>query len=96
MIQYEKLSSFLFRYNNEKIFEDMNDICCELGHFYQVQNDFLDCFSDSGILKKPGTDIEDGKCTWLAVKALENGTNEQKHLMYKCYGKNGKFPLNCI
>lgn len=73
----------------------MKNICCELGHFYQVQNDFLDCFSDSGELKKPGTDIEDGKCTWLAVQAMENGTNEQKSIMHKCYGKNGnKFSSN--
>lgn len=69
----------------------MKQICCELGHFYQVQNDFLDCFSNSTLvaLKKPGTDIEDGKCTWLAVQAMENGTDQHKAIMKKCYGKNG-------
>lgn len=75
------------------MFDEMKHICCELGHFYQVQNDFLDCFSDTtnSALKKPGTDIEDGKCTWLAVKAMENGTGQHKAIMEACYGKDGKF-----
>lgn len=69
----------------------MEHICCAMGHFYQVQNDFLDCFSDASnsVLKKPGTDIEDGKCTWLAVKAMENGTGHQKAIMETCYGRDG-------
>lgn len=61
-----------------------------MGHFYQVQNDFLDLYSiDDRALKKPGTDIQDGKCTWLAVKTMQNGTHAQKSIMEDCYGKNG-------
>lgn len=85
------LPMMLAGYNNRKMLDDMNHICCELGHFYQVQNDFLDCYSDStnNVLKKPGTDIEDGKCTWLAVKAMANGTDQHKNIMRNCYGKKG-------
>lgn len=83
---------FPSRYYNQKMFDDMEHICYELGHFYQIQNDFFDCFSDaSSVLKKPGTDIEDGKCTWLAVKAMENGTRHQKAIMEKCYGRDGMY-----
>lgn len=61
-----------------------------MGHFYQVQNDFLDCFSITDELKKPGTDIEENKCTWLSVVAMEVGTKAQKNILKTCYGKNGK------
>lgn len=63
----------------------------EIGHFYQVQNDFYDCFGGTVVLKKPGSDIEDGKCTWLAVKALEIGSSQQRDVLKECYGKNGKY-----
>ncbi|XP_055309726.1 farnesyl pyrophosphate synthase-like [Sitodiplosis mosellana] len=82
------LPMLLAGYENAKIFGDIKTICYELGHFYQSQNDFLDCFSESGVLKKPGTDIEDGKCTWLAVTAMEHASDEQKAILKKCYAKN--------
>lgn len=89
--------SYLFNsYKDEKVFNDIEDISYEIGHFYQVQNDFLDCFGEPGVLQKPGTDIEDGKCTWLATLTMEIGNDQQKEIMKKCYGKNGKFLPNLI
>ncbi|GAB2216002.1 hypothetical protein Droror1_Dr00023769 [Drosera rotundifolia] len=35
-----------------------------------------------------GTDIEDFKCSWLVVKALEISNDEQKKLLYDNYGKD--------
>lgn len=61
-----------------------------MGHFYQVQNDFFDCYGDDvNVLKKPGTDIEEGKCTWLAVQAMRYGDEQQKAILAECYGKTG-------
>ncbi|PPD74779.1 hypothetical protein GOBAR_DD28307 [Gossypium barbadense] len=34
-----------------------------------------------------GTDIEDFKCSWLVVKALEICNEEQKKVLYENYGK---------
>ncbi|KAH1039477.1 hypothetical protein J1N35_041220 [Gossypium stocksii] len=34
-----------------------------------------------------GTDIEDFKCFWLVVKALEICNEEQKKVLYENYGK---------
>lgn len=83
------LPMILAGYEDPKLFEDVKKICYEMGHFYQVQNDFFDCFSaDDSVLQKPGTDIEEGKCTWLAVQTMHYGSQAQKSIMEDCYGKN--------
>lgn len=38
----------------------------------------MDVFGDPEIMGKRGTDIEDGKCSWLAVVALQRATKEQR------------------
>lgn len=60
-----------------------------MGHFFQVQDDFLDCFGNSEVTGKIGTDIQDNKCSWLAVVCMQRANEEQKQLMIDCYGKNG-------
>jgi farnesyl diphosphate synthase len=39
---------------------------------------------------KVGTDIQDGKCSWLAVVAMQRASEDQKKVMLECYGKNGE------
>lgn len=65
-----------------------------MGHFFQVQDDFLDCFGNPDVTGKIGTDIQDNKCTWLAALCMQRATESQKQIMRDCYGKNGKYPLN--
>ncbi|KAB0795687.1 hypothetical protein PPYR_09748 [Photinus pyralis] len=62
----------------------------ELGFFFQVQNDFLDCFDDSSITGKLGTDIEEAKCTWLMVTALKRANASQRKVLEENYGKKDK------
>ncbi|XP_056693761.1 farnesyl pyrophosphate synthase 1-like isoform X2 [Spinacia oleracea] len=65
---------------------DTKSILMDMGKYLQVQIEYHDCFGDpqSG---KTGTDIEDFKCSWLVVKALELCNDEQKKVLYENYGK---------
>ena len=56
-------------------------ILIKIGHLFQVQNDFLDYYSKEEIGEKSGTDIQEGKCTWPIVIALERATAEQKRIL---------------
>lgn len=56
-------------------------ILLEIGCFFQIQDDYLTCFGDSEVSGKDDTDIQEGKCTWFVVKALECVTPEQRKIL---------------
>lgn len=64
-----------------------------MGIYYQIENDFLDCFDETDLLKKPGSDIEEGKCSWPIVMAMNHGSDEQIAILKKCYGKRGEMSI---
>ncbi|KAL0310802.1 UNVERIFIED_CONTAM: Farnesyl pyrophosphate synthase [Sesamum angustifolium] len=65
----------------------VKDVLIDMGIYFQVQDDYLDCFGDPEKIGKIGTDIEDYKCSWLVVKALEYCSEEQKKTLFEHYGK---------
>lgn len=47
----------------------------------------MDCFGNRDITGKEGNDIKDGKCSWLAVVALQRANSAQKRIMVEHYGR---------
>merc|ERR1719162_2308705 len=64
------------------------DICMEMGVYFQVQDDYLDCYGDPEVIGKIGTDIEEAKCGWLVMQALKIVSAEQKQVLIDHYGKS--------
>ncbi|KAJ1727026.1 Farnesyl pyrophosphate synthetase [Coemansia biformis] len=63
------------------------DILIPLGVYFQVQDDYLDCYGDPEFIGKIGTDIEDNKCSWLVVQALDRVTPAQRQVLNDNYGR---------
>ncbi|CAN8027933.1 unnamed protein product [Ixodes persulcatus] len=58
-----------------------------LGRVFQVQDDYIDCFGDPEVTGKVGTDIVDGKCSWLAVQAVQRASPTQRSVLEANLGK---------
>eukprot|EP01104_Vermistella_antarctica_P000832 TRINITY_DN10933_c0_g1_i1.p1 TRINITY_DN10933_c0_g1~~TRINITY_DN10933_c0_g1_i1.p1 ORF type:complete len:378 (-),score=96.35 TRINITY_DN10933_c0_g1_i1:118-1197(-) len=61
-------------------------ILIPMGEYFQIQDDFLDCYGDPAVIGKVGRDIEENKCGWLINQALLICTPEQRGLFEKHYG----------
>lgn len=70
------------------IFSRAREICLEMGEYFQIQDDFLDCYGAPEVIGKIGRDIEEAKCSWLIVQALARADENQKEIIRRCYGKN--------
>ena len=73
-------------------FKQTEEICVEMGHLFQVQDDYLDCYGDPKHIGKIGTDIYDNKCGWLINTALLICSPAQKKVLEDNYAK--KDPTN--
>lgn len=70
------------------IFAETKSICLMMGEYFQIQDDYLDCYADPKVLGKVGRDIEERKCCWLVVQALQRVNAEQLKILQDNYGKD--------
>ncbi|XP_076882571.1 farnesyl diphosphate synthase 2-like [Bidens hawaiensis] len=77
LIRGEKLSDHV----------QVKDILVKMGIYFSVQDDYIDAYGDPKVMGKDGTDIENFKCSWLVVKALDLANEEQKKILNENYGR---------
>lgn len=72
--------------NTERL-KEIYDISMTMGLVFQARDDFLDVYGDAKITGKVGTDIQENKCSWLAVQAMTHCDAKQKEALRVSYGK---------
>ncbi len=77
-------------------FDVAKDICCAMGEYFQIQDDYLDCYGDPKIIGKVGTDIQDNKCSWLVVQALARADETQRKTLIEHYGKDKESSIHMV
>lgn len=81
------LAMFAAGINEESDLKQVEDVLIPLGEYFQIQDDFLDCFGTPEQIGKIGTDIKDNKCSWIINKALELVNEDQRKLLDENYGR---------
>eukprot|EP00158_Paraphelidium_tribonemae_P001343 Partr_v1_DN24279_c0_g2_i1_m36880 putative farnesyl pyrophosphate len=81
------LAMLLAGVKEETAYEQAREILVPMGVFFQVQDDYLDCFGTPEKIGKIGTDIQDNKCSWLVVQALKLASPADRRVLEENYGK---------
>ncbi|SCZ95028.1 BZ3500_MvSof-1268-A1-R1_Chr11-3g03554 [Microbotryum saponariae] len=70
----------------ESSYKKALDILLPMGEYFQVQDDYLDCYGTPEQIGKIGTDILDNKCSWLINAALAKADEGQRKVLDENYG----------
>ncbi|KAJ5545176.1 hypothetical protein N7461_007480 [Penicillium sp. DV-2018c] len=76
--------------------EEVYRISMLLGLVFQARDDFLDVYGDSSITGKIGTDIQENKCSWLSVYAMEHCDDYQRKDFQNCYGSSNEDDISKV
>ena len=68
--------------SDPRIHNIANSILTEIGYFLQVTRDYVNCFVDPN-----GTDIKEGRLTWLIIVARQRANSSQLATLQECYGR---------
>nr|XP_049701243.1 uncharacterized protein LOC110370571 isoform X1 [Helicoverpa armigera] len=80
------VSLLLVKNGKERDLTEHIDICFEVGKLLQYQNDYKDVYWDTATYGKDGTDIQEGKLSWIALTALERCNEAQRSIFKEYYG----------
>lgn len=81
------LAMYMCGINSDEDLKQVKDVLIPLGEYFQIQDDFLDCFGTPEQIGKIGTDIKDNKCSWVVNQALLHATPAQRKVLDENYGK---------
>ncbi|GMM35141.1 bifunctional (2E,6E)-farnesyl diphosphate synthase/dimethylallyltranstransferase [Saccharomycopsis crataegensis] len=81
------LAMFMAGITDAKDLKQAEDVLIPLGEYFQIQDDYLDCFGKPEDIGKIGTDIQDNKCSWVVNTALKLATPEQRASLDENYGR---------
>ncbi|KAG8962410.1 Farnesyl pyrophosphate synthetase [Tulasnella sp. 419] len=81
------LAMYYVGLSDKKYHDQAKSILIPLGEYFQVQDDFLDCFGTPEQIGKIGTDIMDNKCGWPINTALKIANPEQRKILDDNYGR---------
>lgn len=87
---------FMAKLHEEHEHQVAEKILLKMGFLFQMQDDFLDCFGDPTVIGKIGTDIEDGKCCWPIVTALQICSPKEELILKQNYGIKSEEAVNQI
>lgn len=81
------LGMYMAGITDSALFEHAKKILIPLGEYFQVQDDYLDCYGAPEFIGKIGTDILDNKCSWNINIALKYATADQRKVLDENYGQ---------
>ena len=82
--------------SDQAAYKQAQSILIPLGEYFQVQDDYLDCYGSPEIIGKIGTDIQDNKCGWLINQALSRCSPQQRRILDENYGKNNESNVEAV
>ncbi|RWS22685.1 farnesyl pyrophosphate synthetase putative-like protein [Leptotrombidium deliense] len=82
-----KLCLYLLNITDTKLHDWATHLCEKIGILFQAQDDYIDVYGDSNVTGKIGTDIKNGKCTWMVVTSLTIMNKHQRKLFQLHFGK---------
>ena len=72
---------------DEKFLESLSKFAVPVGIAFQIQDDIIGIFGDEKKIGKPvGSDIKEGKKTFLISKAMEKADDDQKNILNSALG----------
>lgn len=81
------LAMYVAGVSNALDLKQAEDVLIPLGEYFQIQDDYLDCFGKPEDIGKIGTDIQDNKCSWVINTALGLVNDQQRKFLDENYGR---------